>query len=1149
MKPIYRPAILIIFVILFLSIMMVFGTFANQNGAARQASVSSLPVSMEAFKSKRLSIEGMPGIGEKIKTESLNNIDRAISFLDVKNQTLEKSKQLSKLVDSAPARLTFLQAELKKTASAGEKITPIDQKISTVRLEQLFRQYDAEVSNAQIDVKKWSDMLVAEQSMVTQTSEQIVKAENRLKDIQNNLGRMSETSEDDLINYTRMLSLVTEQDMLKTQITLNQQRQRSHNLVIELYKTEKEIASAVLKNRETMFKALSDKIQDRRQQEAVQAREDAQDAVLNTVSQPKIIQDQFDLNISLSTELEKITMEEAELAEKLGKFQSRLQILEDELDTAQKRVDLDVLTDVIGMALRNQRRNLPNADQFNVDSKTHQIRMSEITERQIELDRLMRGISTRDTFVKNLISASGELQGMEKTSLEVKLKALLAKRGEVIKKTASGYDRIIRLIQDIEFTKKRLMLTAENFEELLDRHLLWIRSSKPISMNEILNSKHVLIKFFHTDHWQNLGKATRQSIRKEPVLWVLGLGMAFFLFFIGKRVRKKLKIISQDIDRQSNDSFYLTIQAVGLTLLLSVIWPYLLFFPAISLSAASQSAGGVGNSSVNTIQYCWIILFWMLVYNICRPFGLAQTHFRWPESVCRTIMRHLTWLIPVEVLSVYLLLIMETAAEYEYRYALGKIAVIFQCLALSLFASLILRFKKGITSILIEKYPNSMLCRLRYVWYPLFVCIPLYILWLDVTGYYYSAVELRVLLYQNIVLFALLIIFKSLVLRILMLARRNIAFNKAVADQDKTSLPGQSASDTAAQSSIMENIAKLNNIDEQTRALLKLAIFVIGVIGTWAIWEPVFPAFGVLQDVHLWSYTEVLNGVEQTVFITLANVVFSLFVITTMLIAVRNLPGLIEVVLLNRLPMDAGARYAYTTVSRYAIIALGVVVALNSLGLRWSNLQWLVAALSVGLGFGLQEIVANFISGLIVLFERPFSVGDTVTIGDVTGTVTRIRIRATTIEDWDKKELIVPNKDFITGQLINWTLTDQIIRIKVPVGLAYGSNTDLAESLMLKAAKTNSRVLKSPPPSVVFLKFGDNSLDYEVRVFIKGIDDWIPMLHAMNRTINDEFNKNGITIAFPQRDVHLDASAPLSVRVVPSPAEKVSSKPPSVLKT
>ena len=202
----------------------------------------------------------------------------------------------------------------------------------------------------------------------------------------------------------------------------------------------------------------------------------------------------------------------------------------------------------------------------------------------------------------------------------------------------------------------------------------------------------------------------------------------------------------------------------------------------------------------------------------------------------------------------------------------------------------------------------------------------------------------------------------------------------------------------------------------------------------------------------------------------------------------------------------------------------------------------MVAALGVGLGFGLQEIVANFISGLIVLFERPFSVGDTVTVGDIHGTVTRIQIRATTILDWDRKELIVPNKEFITGRLINWSLSDSIIRIRIPVGIAYGSDTDLVEQLLLKAAEDSPLVLKSPAPQAVFLSFGDNSLNFELRVFIKGIDDWIPMLHSMNRAIDKEFRQAGITIAFPQRDVHLDATSPLEVRVVSAPSGSKSAK-------
>jgi potassium efflux system protein len=270
----------------------------------------------------------------------------------------------------------------------------------------------------------------------------------------------------------------------------------------------------------------------------------------------------------------------------------------------------------------------------------------------------------------------------------------------------------------------------------------------------------------------------------------------------------------------------------------------------------------------------------------------------------------------------------------------------------------------------------------------------------------------------------------------------------------------------------------------------------------------------------------------ETIPITLADLILSLVVVAATVFSARNLPGFLEVTLLRYFPIDFGARQAYAILTRYALVASGILIAFSIVGLKWSSIQWLVAALSVGLGFGLQEIVANFISGLIVLFERPFRVGDTVTIGDVSGTVSQIRIRATTVLDWDRRELIVPNKDFITGRLINWSLSDPIIRVKIPVGIAYGSDTDLAEELLNKAARENRLVLTDPAPSAIFTGFGDNSLNFTLRVFIDSIDHWFTVIHQLHRVIDREFRKAGIVISFPQRDVHLDTGGPLEVRVV-----------------
>ncbi|MFH2002079.1 MAG: mechanosensitive ion channel domain-containing protein, partial [Planctomycetota bacterium] len=256
------------------------------------------------------------------------------------------------------------------------------------------------------------------------------------------------------------------------------------------------------------------------------------------------------------------------------------------------------------------------------------------------------------------------------------------------------------------------------------------------------------------------------------------------------------------------------------------------------------------------------------------------------------------------------------------------------------------------------------------------------------------------------------------------------------------------------------------------------------------------------------------------------------------LVGTQNIPGVMEIAVLRHLPFDPGSRYAIITITRYLIIGVGFFVVLNILGFSWSSLQWLVAALSVGIGFGLQEIVANFISGIILLFERPIRVGDTVTIAGINGTVSRIRIRATTITDWDRKELIIPNKAFITGELVNWTLSDPITRIIIPVGIAYGSDTTLALRIMEKVTQDSPLSLEDPPPRVLFVRFGESSLDFEVRVFVRGIGNLLSATHELHLAIDKAFREHGIEIPFPQRDLHLrSAKAPVQVVNTKAPEE------------
>jgi potassium-dependent mechanosensitive channel len=207
------------------------------------------------------------------------------------------------------------------------------------------------------------------------------------------------------------------------------------------------------------------------------------------------------------------------------------------------------------------------------------------------------------------------------------------------------------------------------------------------------------------------------------------------------------------------------------------------------------------------------------------------------------------------------------------------------------------------------------------------------------------------------------------------------------------------------------------------------------------VWAELIPAIARFDQIVLWQISDTgPDGATIQVPVDLVAVLIGIAALVLTAIGARNLPGLIEIGLLSKTHIDAPTRYAVTSILRYAIVITGTALGLGQLGLRWSQLQWMAAALTVGLGFGLQEIFANFVSGLILLFERPFRVGDIITIGELSGRVTKIRTRATTIVDFDNKEIVVPNKNFITGQLINWTLSDTTTRITIKVGVDYGTD-------------------------------------------------------------------------------------------------------------
>jgi potassium efflux system protein len=236
----------------------------------------------------------------------------------------------------------------------------------------------------------------------------------------------------------------------------------------------------------------------------------------------------------------------------------------------------------------------------------------------------------------------------------------------------------------------------------------------------------------------------------------------------------------------------------------------------------------------------------------------------------------------------------------------------------------------------------------------------------------------------------------------------------------------------------------------------------------------------------------------------------------------RLVRGLILIRIFSRTALDTGVQYTISTTLHYVILTIAGLIALNILGFPLTNLALVAGALGVGIGFGLQNIVNNFFSGLILLFERPIKVGDMLVIDGQWGLVKEIRVRSTIFETFDKYVLVIPNSELVSGKVLNWTHYGAgINRLTLKVGVSYGSDVRQVTRLLTKICRANPRVVAEPPPQVYFAVYGDSSLDFTIWVHLRTPSDRIPATHELNSAIFEAFQKHGIEIPFPQRDLHI----------------------------
>ncbi len=676
-----------------------------------------------------------------------------------------------------------------------------------------------------------------------------------------------------------------------------------------------------------------------------------------------------------------------------------------------------------------------------------------------------------------------------------------------------------RVVRDLE---QRQRDTIE-LKQLIDEHLLWLPTQAVLNLQWIKRLPDGLADLIKPSRWQYSARLIARDVADQSLARGAVVALFAVLWLLRRGARARLRELAAGSQRRHAPSMAPTLKALGITLLAAVFWPLLLYTLGSYLQGLGTAGKFTDSVGLALRSVAPLLAPLSLVHWLTTEHGLSA-HFGWDARRYLALNRFNFSLIWVAIPVAFLVRLQDNRGSELGSETLARPALMLLLLAVAWLLWRVSRPGQALSAVSGDAEQASWWR--RYLHWPLPLALVGFAL-LQAAGYSTVSFMLFAATMQTLYLVFLLLVLRRLILQWLLISERKLAERR---HQQRLEAAQAEAASADAETSDAPPVAEpeeitLASVGSQTRRLLRAALVTVAGLGILWVWSDLLPALQALDEIELWRFASGEGEARSEQIVSMRLLLLSLLALTLTTIAARNLPGLLEIGLLQRVPIDAPTRYAVTSLCRYVIVIGGLIYGISLLGVRWTHLQWMAAALTVGLGFGLQEIFANFVSGLILLFERPFRVGDTITVDELSGTVTRIRTRATTILDWDNKEIVVPNKTFITGQLVNWTLADSVTRVTIKVGTAYGSDPEQVLTVLRELGQAHPRVVAEPKPTSWLVNFGNSSIDFELRVFVSEIRDRLPVATELATAIHRRFRELGIEIPFPQVDVHMRTPA------------------------
>jgi len=1076
----------------------------------------------EEIKNRMSSIEKSTSLSDSLKTFISDQYQQALADLELASGFKETIERLKKEQKEAPNRLRRLNAELERKRSVDpvlyQDLPPIS---DPDELERVYSTVLAARREADDKLEGLNKKLEEAYGKPSRIRERTLSLRALRDDLESESQDILEETGDPLAREAIEVANAAKTAALEAEIQRLEQELLGYRDQIQLLRAQKESAIYTLGEIDGQLQVIRDVWEEARMKvyEKVRLENEEildQDSVAPVLAQ--LARENLDLIERYQVQL---TMGDSVVAQQKY-YEPMIENLSRVVQNTQLRLGLRQDNVPLGNIIREEREEFPKPVYFANQRRRVNEALSLIALRLISAD----GIRNELLDMEEFLGSQMKKVGMDTIGQNDKQRFMeLAEQYEtLLDQTVTNDIALERSLRELDEVFLELKEKTEEYDLFLEERLLWVRSAEPIHWKDFRNIWPTVQRLLDPVKWSKVLAAGWMGIQDN--LWKL---IWFFLFitllFSRRLFLRELVTTGKQVGSIKHDHIIYSLEAIIWTLLLILPFPLLCWFLGDILVQGSDGDTFVLGVARAFLRMGTTAFFLFFITGLFIPDGLADDHFQWKKSQ-RTetwkILRRFTFLaLPFLFLTVFIM----TTIPVTSGGVVGLIVFSVYALLILNLAYSFLHPKQGLLRYYYADRKDTFWWRRRWIWFLIGTSAPVVLTLLAWYGYVQTTADLYFRFKHTTWLLVGVWLLSSLIRRSMLILRRRLMYEAVQKKQESKreaeleSRSGEEPTVVPVESDTSE-IEKVSAMDNDSRQLFNAGMLVLSFVGLAWIWEDVFPALRVLEEISVWSQTTTVEGVETVFTISVVDLLKALVFGFLAFILAKNLPSLINILLVKQGSSGSGTRYAAATLLQYAIIAIGTMIVFRSLGVTGAQLGWAAAALGVGIGFGLQEIVANFISGIIVLFEQPVRVGDVVTIGNSTGVVSRIHIRATTIRDWENRELLVPNRELITGQVLNWTLSDTVTRVEIIVGIAYGSDVQKALDILVQAAQENPRVLDQPAPFVHFEQFGDNSLKLILRAFVPVMGDRLSAITEINKVVDRQFKEEGIEIAYPQLDIH-----------------------------